>query len=35
VAAATSALKFYIVRERDTLFRFFSPDKTGRTFAAE
>jgi len=29
-----SPLKFYIVRERDTLFGFFSPAKTDRTAAA-
>jgi serine protease Do len=31
---AASPLKFYIVRERDTLFGFFSPAKTDRTAAA-
>lgn len=31
---AVSPLKFYIVRERDTLFGFFSPAKTDRTAAA-
>ena len=29
-----SPVKFYIVRERDTLYGFFSPAKTDRTAAA-